>query len=319
MLDAPQALAAKGASCRECERLTSAAGKTGDRLPPASRPYAGFIRSSLELFTALHREGDWESLEHFTDRVGEAYPGNAWWRLAGCTLPKKSRSEGRRVRHELLRAVGVRFASDELLTHDQYDACLCALIAATAHGAIPEARIERQGIPLYEEPAGTLREGMISRIRLVGGACCQRIHTIAEEMPSVANVNPPTVRGIEDEHQRRAQELLVQLVSLAKSGDAVICTYKAAFEYIFSIGYTGRGQGQNAARVAASTEQVDLPGLGFVGLDALIVTGKTRLPGEGHWELAEYDQEHWIRALGTAGLVSNGTQLASRLRGNGSR
>ena len=53
MLDGPQALAREGASLRECERQSAAVGKTPDHRPSYTRPFAGFICSSLDLFDAF--------------------------------------------------------------------------------------------------------------------------------------------------------------------------------------------------------------------------------------------------------------------------
>lgn len=57
MLDGPQGFAAIGESLRECERKSGAAGKTPDTMPALGRPFAGFIRSSIELFLALNQAG----------------------------------------------------------------------------------------------------------------------------------------------------------------------------------------------------------------------------------------------------------------------
>ena len=57
VLDGPHALANKGAALRECERLTAAAGKTPGDFPEPTRPFAGFIRTSVELFAALDKAG----------------------------------------------------------------------------------------------------------------------------------------------------------------------------------------------------------------------------------------------------------------------
>src|SRR5450631_4433331 len=54
MLDGPQGLARPPARMRACERLTGAPGKTPHLEPGAYVPFAGFIRSSVELFGALH-------------------------------------------------------------------------------------------------------------------------------------------------------------------------------------------------------------------------------------------------------------------------
>src|SRR6476661_5361034 len=47
MLDGPQALAREGSTLRVCERQSAAVGKTPDRRPTFTKPFAGFICSSL--------------------------------------------------------------------------------------------------------------------------------------------------------------------------------------------------------------------------------------------------------------------------------
>jgi hypothetical protein len=159
---------------------------------------------------------------------------------------------------------------------------------------------------------------MISRIRLVDGAIRTRVDAIAEKAPKkyVSDDSLPTRRGIDEGHLKRARELLKRLVSWGKSGEAVVCTYKAAFEHIFSKNWRGQGHSQQVTRVAEATQLVELHGLGLVRLDAFIVTGKTRSPGLGHWKRAEYDREQWERALGTADLITNERQLGDRLQGS---
>lgn len=72
--DGPQALATRGQDLRACERQSAAIGKTGDSLPPLTRPFAGFIRSSLDIFAALRQSGVEISPDRFLGGVSEVYP-----------------------------------------------------------------------------------------------------------------------------------------------------------------------------------------------------------------------------------------------------
>ena len=59
MVDGPQALAKQGSLLRMCERQSAAGGKTPDAPPLMTKPFAGFIRSSLEFFNAMRRDLMW--------------------------------------------------------------------------------------------------------------------------------------------------------------------------------------------------------------------------------------------------------------------
>jgi hypothetical protein len=170
MIDGPQGLARAGATMRESERLCAAAGKTGDRLPELAQPYSGFLRSSVELFAALYACGIPISVAGAACGVHECYPGGGWPRLAGRRLARKTSEEGRRQRTALLLGFGVRFDSGgEPLTHDRNDACLGALLAAAADGAVAGLRVEPVGPALWLDDSGILREGPISMPAVVPG------------------------------------------------------------------------------------------------------------------------------------------------------
>lgn len=162
MIDGPQGLARAGATVRGSERLCAAAGKTGDRLPELARPYGGFLRSSVELFAAVHARGISISAAGAGGGVHECYPGGAWSRLAGRRLARKTSNEGRRQRTALLQRFGVRFGSGvEPLSHDRNDACVGALLAAAADGGVAGLRVERVGPAVWLDASGVLREGPI--------------------------------------------------------------------------------------------------------------------------------------------------------------
>jgi hypothetical protein len=146
---------------REAERALAAAGKTPD-VPPSRGPFAGFVRTSVELFAALHRAGVAVSPSSLWGAVAEHYPGANWRRLVG-PLPAKRTPEGLRARRAVLEALGVVFP-DQPLRDDHLDACLGAVIAAAADGAVPSASVERIGPPLSVD-AGVLREGPVLVLR----------------------------------------------------------------------------------------------------------------------------------------------------------
>jgi hypothetical protein len=164
MIDGSQALARIGSNLRECERRSSAAGKTGDRRPSAG-PYAGFICGSLGLFAALDEVGIVVSPPGLTGGVSEIYPGYLWKILSGGRpLPKKGTAEGRRDRKRILESFGVRGLC-ALPTHDENDACLGALVAAAADGRVPGLEACSIGGPLFRDAEGALREGPMVILR----------------------------------------------------------------------------------------------------------------------------------------------------------
>jgi hypothetical protein len=158
LLDGPQALARRSATMRAGERTLAAAGKTPDA-PPLSGPYAGFVRTSVELFAALDRAGIPVSPPDLVGATSEQYPGGSWKRLAG-RLPSKKLPSGLAARRTLLEALGVRFPAVLRLNDDHLDACLGAVTAAAADGSLDGAHAERFGLPL-ERDGSVLREGPI--------------------------------------------------------------------------------------------------------------------------------------------------------------
>jgi len=161
-IDGPQGLAAPGRTAREGERVLRCAGKTPDRLPsPGTSPYAGFLRGSVLLFSALRATGLGVFGEVPQDRAVllEVYPADLWKKWAGHALPKKQTTEGRRARWDLLRGQGLELplaAGD--ITHDQLDAAAAALAAYLWATGRTNAWGEA---PRWDEAAGTLREGFL--------------------------------------------------------------------------------------------------------------------------------------------------------------
>ncbi|MEW6430871.1 MAG: DUF429 domain-containing protein [Myxococcota bacterium] len=166
VLDGPLGLARHGRSTRDCERRLGAPGHTPDVLPaPDSRPFAGYIRSSVELGIALHSVG-WmpafeNSVEASSANLLEAFPGGTWTRLAGRRLPGKVTAAGRAARERLLSEANLTFADGSPLSHDQLDAALCAWLGWQLRRA--PSRIATVGEPTWRDGA-VLREGFILQV-----------------------------------------------------------------------------------------------------------------------------------------------------------
>ena len=127
---------------------------------PQSGPYSGFIRSSIELFAACAKAGVPLSPAGLVGGMAETYPGAVWRRLVP-GLPNKTRVAGRARRKALLECLGVSNLS-LLPSHDQLDACLCALLAAAADGQVSGMAVQALGPALSRTADGTWREGPIA-------------------------------------------------------------------------------------------------------------------------------------------------------------
>ena len=164
VVDGPQALANPGARVRESERRLRAPGRTPDVLPLPGAPFAGFVRASVLLFSALRSHArvpllDLDTPELSHARLFEAFPGATWRALAVEKLGAKATPEGRARRQALLEAAGLRFVDGRPCTHDQLDATVCAWLGwltRTRPGAVTAV-----GLPLTQDADGTLREGRI--------------------------------------------------------------------------------------------------------------------------------------------------------------
>ena len=193
-LDGPHALARRGQSQRACERLLRAPGKTPAELPAVGRPFAGFVRSSVELFAAFASAGVGPAAADgapFAGPLIEVYPGGNWSRLVqglGERLPAKNTPRGQARRRVILEALGVVFEQGAAVGHDRLDACLAAVIAAAASGALADAETLAIGTPLEVDENGTAREGPI----FVLSVGAQLRETIASAL-----------RGPSDVHERR--------------------------------------------------------------------------------------------------------------------
>ncbi|RKH18944.1 DUF429 domain-containing protein [Corallococcus praedator] len=164
VVDGPQALANPGSRVRDAERRLRAPGRTPDVLPQPGPPFAGFVRGSVLLFAALRGGAgvpllDLDTPEPSRARLFEAFPGATWRTLAVEKLGGKATPEGRARRQALLEAEGLRFVDGGPCTHDQLDATACAWL-----GWLTRARpgdVTAVGLPLTQDPDGTLREGRI--------------------------------------------------------------------------------------------------------------------------------------------------------------
>ena len=304
MVDGPQGLASTGKTLRACERECGAIGKTPDTLP-LGKPYAGFIRSSVELFSAFAQAGFPVSPIRFIGGVSEVYPGNIWHRLVRRVIPKKSTGAGRSARKLILETLGVTNLPD-LPTHDQNDACVSAVLAAAADGKMSGMTVRGVGLPLAIDAGGTLREGPLV-VPVVSNELQQRIHNALSELAvtAIPKISPTQTLTSVNALVERAATLRNCFIQRAQEGNTQICTYAWAYRYLFGASYLKWSQAyaKQVLSIAASTPPAELPGLGEVRLDAFIVSSNATLPGEGHWKSANYLREDWERVLGTATLL----------------
>jgi hypothetical protein len=304
MVDGPQALAINGNTLRLCERQSAAVGKTPDARPALSKPFAGFICSSLDLFNALHRGGTRISPLGFVGGVSEVYPGHIWAILGNRrVLPRKSTQAGRAVRMRILEALGV-IGLPELPTHDQNDACVAALIAAAADGRVPGVSVASIGSALLVDIEGTLREGPMV-IPQVTAATADAISRVLHDTPTLDGLVPAVALPASDPPNTTGDDLLSRLIAKAVEGDPQVCTYARAYRVLFNRSYSKWSQeyANRVIELARRTTLRELSGLGFVRLDAFIVSKKDGRPSDGYWPLAQHDREDWERALGCATVL----------------
>jgi hypothetical protein len=164
-VDGPQGLAgAPDATVRESERLVNAPGRTPYNLPEPGPPYAGFIKGSVLLFYRLVTSGSRFRLLGLDDvpasdaNLLEVYPGGAWKIVSDQPLPPKRTVDGRSARVDVLKSLGITFASDDLPTDDQLDAALAAWTAFS----FDQGRAKIEGLsPEMDHDAGAVREGFV--------------------------------------------------------------------------------------------------------------------------------------------------------------
>jgi hypothetical protein len=304
MLDGPQALAVKGATLRVCERESAAVGKTPDTRPALSRPFAGFICSSLELFAGLKFDGIAISPPAFAGGVSEVYPGHIWTLLnGGRPLPQKSTEAGRLARRAVLEALGVTDLP-ALPTHDQNDAAVAAILAAASDSQVTGVTAALIGEPLTVDSDGTLREGPMVIPRVSGfvvGRIADALREVHIAKPSVGRVIQPAPEAL----HVAAEELLAHFIAQAINGDPQVCTYGWAYRTLFDASYTkfSMAYAPKAIEMARRTGPSELPGLGLVRLDTFIVSKRDGLPGDGYWPAAHHDLEEWERVLGNATII----------------
>jgi hypothetical protein len=301
MIDGPQGLAAKGSKLRICERQSAAVGKTPDTPPALDKPFAGFIRSSLDFFQELGREGIAISPANLAGGAWEVYPGPIWMLLAGAPLPRKSTDAGRLARKRMMEALGVD-GLPSLPTHDQNDACVAAFLGAVVGGQVPGLRAIHIGAPLALDSDGTLREGPMVVPVITAPAASAIAAALLLSPPECA---APTRETLGTGVLPSAEELLTYFIGKAAAGDAQVCTYGWAYRRLFNTTYTkySMAYGNKAIDAAAQTRPRELPGLGLVRLDTFIVNKRDRVPGGGYWSIACHDEEDWTRVLGNATVL----------------
>lgn len=316
MIDGTQGLARLNHTVRHCEELLHAAGHTPATLPPLGAPYAGFIRSSIDLFAAFHALAVGVGTESHRHSVGEVYPASLWLRLAPHPLPEKSSMEGRVARRVLLELLGVKGLPDAP-SHDQNDACVSALIAAAACGVVAGMGVTNVGLPV-EVNEGVLREGWMV-VPVVGEALAEHlkanfpdVHRRQPLQPQqdgaqpqqlhAENHHPPTI----EELLGRANRLVVWLASLVHHGLPRVVTYGDVYRHLFrpQQGWSFTPNNiSDVLHVATGSTPLTLPELGPVRLDTFIVNSVTLIPGEQHWENAAYDAEDWAGVFAGAELL----------------
>ena len=321
MLDGPQGLARVGHGIRSCEKALAAAGKTADVRPPTSQPYGGFIASSLDLFAAFHAAGLFLA-SGVPTRLYEVYPAAIWTRLAR-RLPNKRRRDGREARAALLETLGV-LVPEALLSHDKLDACAAALLGAAADGRIRDISVVAVGDSVFwDDVTGCLREGQIVVPNVDSGLRAE-LQTVVRRWELAANARssiaaPPrasgTARRLENGHsvvrpvltgataEERGDQLLELLVAELLAGRPTLCTYKSAVAAVLGHAQYAQGYGAQLTKLATKSKEYEVEALGAIRLDTFIVTGRTRQPGDGHWESATYTQDEWNRAFGAAALI----------------
>lgn len=191
-IDGPQALAAPGESRRACEGELATPGRTPDTLPPttSTAPFAGYIRSSIDLFAALlsvpgTRLGGAAGVAMDTATLFEMFPGAEWIVIAGQRLPGKASLAGRAARRSLFEHLGIRDLP-VLPTADQNDALVGAWLAwCTRHA--PD-RVALNGTPPTSDADGVLREGCILH---AAGAARARGFVVADPPGAGSEIAPP--------------------------------------------------------------------------------------------------------------------------------
>jgi Protein of unknown function (DUF429) len=173
VLDGPQALAEPQNNIRQSEKHLRTPGRTPWQVPqPRTRPFAGYLRSSVELYNALVAGGyQLAELNAEAADLYEAYPGAAWPRLHHAADPLQSKSTriGRQQRRQILELMGCNFPRPNL-SHDELDAALCAALGwrfyypqnrCDVELAPPPTPSVAPALAVFRDQKGILREGRI--------------------------------------------------------------------------------------------------------------------------------------------------------------
>ena len=203
VLDGPQALAEPQRNVRRVEEHLRTPGRTPWELPVSrTRPFAGYLRSSVELYEVLTNNGfrlaelDGEGADLY-----EAYPGAAWPLLycGADSFQSKSTPAGRQQRSQILEAMGCRLPQRRL-SHDELDAALCAALGwrfyyphdgGNVELAPPPTPCVAPGLAVFRDQGGTLREGRILMPLRNKSGVAER----SPETPAVSGTPPPQRGG----------------------------------------------------------------------------------------------------------------------------
>lgn len=273
-IDGPQGRAEHGRTRRDSERLVRAPGPTPETLPALSRPFAGFVRSSVELFDALWKAG--ARIENDSlNGLQEVYPGGIWAALLK-GIDKKGTASGRLQREAILAELGV-LLPDRKLTDDQRDAAIAAVLAAAANGLVDGLDVVDRGEPArWDSDAGFIREGRIL-MPVVSDALRHRIKRTVES---------GTVSSTKQAHPASLTEALVSRVARVAVGPSVV---------------RGSREG-TVASARARLRTVDLSEFGTsdaeefsAALDKWTNAMRRALPGDARWGLARKVLNIFIR------------------------
>ncbi len=174
----------------------------------ATRPFASYIRSSIDLFAALHPRLQLAGMAPIEEAtLFEVFPGAEWRVFSGQALPKKGSIAGRTTRRSLFTSLGVSGLPQQP-TADQNDAVAGAYLAwCTRH---KPNTVALEGVPPFpgnEE----LREGYI--LHAAAGPVTAVVEALAPLSPERRVSSPPEAApaAVPDEEWSGDDELAVRL------------------------------------------------------------------------------------------------------------
>ena len=304
VLDAPQGLAKPGQPRRQCEIISHSSTPTPDHRNRIST-LPGYVNSSLDFFLALQKSGMPLDQPDSPHAVVEFYPDFAWKQLAGPSIPLSRREtpQGTMERLEILKLCGV-LGIPLNATSTELDACLGALIAAAIDNRAGEISAEMVGTRAYLDE-GVIREGRLAVPR-PGNKISALLRTtlLGRQGMAFPDQMPEPVRI---EEQKKAQNLLDQLVTRFQENKPALATYDYAYEFIFGTKprpWLAHIHPAKVLNYAAQTHPHDIEGFGKMRLDTFTVSKGTRKPGREHWQAGlGYDERAWHKAFKSADLL----------------